>query len=256
MIKRLTGNSLEAVASLFAGWEEAMVWSCLQGCMGSAWGREETPARSALLAVGDFCFLGGEPDEALASFLIPFSGRPFVLMIPQSASWHGLIASAHAGRCEETTRYAVLKEPGVFDKAVLRRLAQAVPAGYEIRPIDKALHSAILGEAWCQDLCAQFPLWEHFAAHALGFVALTGGEIASGASTYAWYRGGIEIEVDTAPEHQRQGLAAACSARLILACLERGLYPSWDAANLTSVSLATRLGYRLAGEYTAFEICL
>ena len=27
---------LERVAPLFAGWEETMIWSCLQGCMGHA----------------------------------------------------------------------------------------------------------------------------------------------------------------------------------------------------------------------------
>ena len=27
---------LERVAPLFAGWEETMIWSCLQGCMGYA----------------------------------------------------------------------------------------------------------------------------------------------------------------------------------------------------------------------------
>ena len=52
------------------------------------------------------------------------------------------------------------------------------------------------------------------------------------------------------------GLLAAAAAGLILECLERGLYPSWDAANLSSVALAEKLGYTFSHEYTAFEVNL
>ena len=65
--------------------------------------------------------------------------------------------------------------------------------------------------------------------------------------------GGIEIEIDTKEECRRRGLALACGARLILECLDRGLYPSWDAANLDSVRLAEKLGYRFDRAYTAYE---
>ena len=68
------------------------------------------------------------------------------------------------------------------------------------------------------------------------------------------YDGGIEIQVGTKPEFRRQGLALACSAQLILACLSRGLYPSWDAQNKASVILAERLGYHFDFEYVAYEV--
>ena len=54
---------LKKIAPLFEGWEETMVWSCLQGCMGYAIvDHEETP-RAAQLVVGDFCFFAGEPQD-------------------------------------------------------------------------------------------------------------------------------------------------------------------------------------------------
>lgn len=80
------------------------------------------------------------------------------------------------------------------------------------------------------------------------------GRTSRGASTYAYYEGGIEIEIDTAPEHRQRGLATACAARLILTCLDRGLYPSWDAANPTSAALAEKLGYRPAGAYVTYAV--
>ena len=64
----------------------------------------------------------------------------------------------------------------------------------------------------------------------------------------------MESEIDTRPDHQRRGLARACGARLILECLDRGLYPSWDAHTAASLALAEQLGYRLDHPYTAFEI--
>ena len=62
------------------------------------------------------------------------------------------------------------------------------------------------------------------------------------------------MEVDTHPAHRRKGLATACGAALIITCLDRGLYPSWDAQNLWSVALAEKLGYRFDHEYPAYEI--
>ncbi|MCM1200726.1 MAG: GNAT family N-acetyltransferase [Bacteroides fragilis] len=61
-------------------------------------------------------------------------------------------------------------------------------------------------------------------------------------------------KIDTKKEYRRRGLATVCGARLILECLDRGLYPSWDAQNPWSVVLAQKLGYHFDREYTAYEI--
>ena len=83
---------------------------------------------------------------------------------------------------------------------------------------------------------------------------LRDGEIVAGASSYSVYRQGIEIEIDTRKDYRKKGLALICGARLILECLDRGLYPSWDAQNRASVALAQKLGYHYAYAYTAYEI--
>ena len=76
----------------------------------------------------------------------------------------------------------------------------------------------------------------------------------AGAASYSRYRGGIEVEVDTHPACQGQGLATAASAALLLACLDRGLYPSWDAHTRQSLALAEKLGYRYSHAYPAYEV--
>jgi len=74
------------------------------------------------------------------------------------------------------------------------------------------------------------------------------------ASSYSSYKGGIEIQIDTREDCRRKGLATVCGARLILECLSRDLYPSWDAQNQWSVSLAGKLGYRFDHAYIAYEV--
>ena len=80
------------------------------------------------------------------------------------------------------------------------------------------------------------------------------GELVSGASSYSRYEGGIEIEIDTNEKYRRKGLAYICGAKLILECLKRNLYPSWDAQNKWSLALAEKLGYHYSHTYNAYEI--
>lgn len=107
---------------------------------------------------------------------------------------------------------------------------------------------------WSRDLVSQFEDAGMYARLGLGVAAYYGDELVSGASSYARYRDGIEVEIDTEEGHRRKGLAYACGARLMLECLARGLYPSWDAQNPGSAALARKLGYHDGHDYQAFEI--
>ena len=40
----------------------------------------------------------------------------------------------------------------------------------------------------------------------------------------------------------------------ILECLERGLYPSWDAHTEISAALAEKLGYHVSHPYVVYEV--
>lgn len=104
------------------------------------------------------------------------------------------------------------------------------------------------------DLVSQFDDYELYRKHGLGVVVEKDGEPVSGASSYSGYMGGIEIEIDTREDYRRRGLATVCGAKLILECLDRGWYPSWDAQNKWSVGLAEKLGYHFDREYEVFEI--
>ena len=226
----------ERLTALFDGWEETMVWSCLQGVMGRAMWNEGVTA--GLIASGDFCFLAGEPDRAL----LARAAGP--ILAPRTPDWHPLIEAYFGPRAIPETRYAIKKEPGIFDRRRLEALAAALPAGYELRLIDEAMVPVLLAQAWSRDLCAAFDSPADCCRRGVGVAALYEGVPVAGAGSYCVYRGGIEVEIDTRPDHRRRGLATACGARLILECLDRGLYPSWDAIDLRSAALAEKLGYR------------
>ena len=110
-------------------------------------------------------------------------------------------------------------------------------------------------QEWAWDLCGCFADADDFLARGLGVAVTMGGDLpVSGAASYAVCDGAIEIEIDTRPDFRRQGLAAACGARLILECLDRGLYPSWDAIDLRSAALAEKLGYHRGEAYVTYWI--
>lgn len=238
-------------ASLFGDWPEAILWSCLQNVMGAVYVDDVSVPRSAIAVLGDFLFLAGKPEAAL---LRAYPAKGGELLIPQNEAWSRAILQVFGDRAVLHTRYAIQKEPSVFDRVRLHAFVRALPEGYDLQPIGSVLYRQCLAAEWSRDLTAQFPDGAAFRARGLGFAALREGRIVSGAASYAIYRGGIEIEIDTHPDFRRMGLAQACGARLILECLDRGLYPSWDAHDLRSVALAESLGYRLDHPYPAFEL--
>ena len=236
----------ERLTALFDGWEETMVWSCLQGVMGRA--ACSADGSSGMIVQRDFTFLAGRPDATL------LAKAPGPILVPRTADWRPVIETFFGPRAIPETRYAIQKEPDVFDRGKLERFASSLPPGYELHLIDEAMVPTLLSEAWSRDFCAAFDSPADCCARGVGVAALYDGVPVAGAGSYAVYRGGIEIEIDTRADHRRRGLATACGARLILECLDRGLYPSWDAIDLRSVSLAEKLGYHPGEPYPVYWI--
>lgn len=235
---------LERIAPLFDGWEETMVWSCLQGVMGRAEANGDCTA--AMIVHQDFTFLAGRPDRTL------LARAPGPILVPRTEDWNVLIEAIFGDRAVRESRYAIKKEPDAFDRRRLERLASVLPEGYTLRLIDESLVPVLLGEAWSKDFCAAFDGPADCCRRGIGVAAMYEGVPVAGAGSYCVYRGGIEVEIDTRADHRRRGLAAACGARLILECLDRGLYPSWDAIDLRSVALAEKLGYHRGEPYTTW----
>lgn len=243
----------EKAAPLFMGWQETMIWSCLQGVMGHIYVDSSEEPVSAAAVLGDFCFLAGKPQREIILSEEAQGDNGFMILVPGNEAWSALIEECLGNRAVKAVRYAFKKEPDVFDREKLRTMAGSLPDGYVLEGMDESLFRRCRGIDWCRDLVSQYKDYDTYRKYGLGVVIVRDGEPVCGASSYSGYIGGIEIEIDTRKDHRRKGLALACGAKLILECLGRGWYPSWDAQNKWSAALAEKLGYHLDHEYTVYE---
>lgn len=246
-----------AVESLFAGWDETIIWSCLQKVMGRVYANHAKSPTAAMALLGDFGFLAGQADpDFLLALKQGVCRRDFLILVPQTTSWDAVIEACYGEHCRRVTRYAFQKGGGDFDGPGLERLVSSLPREYRLTMIDRRWYAYCQETPWCKDLVAQYKNFEEYAKWGLGVLVLRHGVPVSGASSYSSWRTGIEVEIDTKEEYRRKGLASVCGAKLILECLKRNLYPSWDAQNVWSAALAKKLGYRFSHEYTAYEVFL
>lgn len=243
----------DKVKELFAGWEETLIYSCLQKVMGKVFVTDLENPKSAMAFVGCFAFYAGVPDKEL----VAEKPEGFIIMTPQNEAWAELIEECFAD-AKRVTRYAIKKDTQFNVRYMLDQRARFEKEfeilGYEMKKIDGEIYDLCLSDPVTKDFVSSFESKEKYLEWGHGVVILKDGKIVAGASSYTSYKGGIEIEVDTVPEERRKGLATICCSALILDCLEEGLYPSWDAQNLNSVHLAEKLGYEFSHEYVAYEV--
>lgn len=247
-------ENTDKAAELFSGWQETIIWSCLQNVMGEIYVDDLEHPQSAMAVLGDFCFFAGVENMELVSYKPVNFHQDFIIMIPQSVAWHSLIELCYEGRAKRVMRYAIKKETNGFDLEGLRKMVGSLPAEYSLKMIEEKIYHLCREQEWSKDLVSQYKDYETYRRLGLGVAVLKQDELIAGASSYSTYQQGIEIEIDTKEEYRRKGFATACGAKLILECLERGLYPSWDAQNPWSVALAEKLGYHFDHEYPAYEI--
>lgn len=252
MVYEITNANI--AAPLFDGWEETMIWSCLQGVMGKLYANAPENPTAAMAIIADFAFFAGEPDTELAFYKPDWFAQDFTILVPQNDAWKKLLLHCYGVKATPVIRYAFYKEPNIFDTKKLEQIVCDLPAGCELSLIDERLYKMCKTEAWSTDLVSQFADYKTFHRLGLGVVLHKDHVILSGASSYTRYREGIEIQIDTREEYRRQGFARLCGAKLILECRKHKLYPSWDAQNPASAALAQELGYRFSHTYTAIEI--
>ena len=195
MIYELTDTA--KAAPLFAGWEETLIWSCLQGLMGNIYTTDLHCPVSALAVLGDFAFFAGKVNSELVSFYPPFCKKDFLLLVPQDRSWESSLLKHYGKQAKRISRYATKKEPAIFDIKELNTIAASLPAEYELSLIDRPLYNQCREMIWSRDLVSQFQDYDTYRRLGLGVVIRQNRQIISGASSYYRYDAGIEIEIDT-----------------------------------------------------------
>lgn len=252
-IKRENGGALRG---LFSWSNESLLDSFYDNQFGEAFADDEQSPACAVIYVTEFAFLAGDAASPAARELVSYfpKNKALLAFLPENDAWADLIKEIWSGKYEVWNRFAIKKEGDIFDREKLREYARSLDGKYEIKRIDGDLYDKCMAPGQFRDFCSNFSGKEDFLKRGVGFVAMDGENIAGGASSFTVYNKGVEIEVDTGEAYRRQGIAAACSATLMLHCLENGLYPSWDAANMTSVRLSERLGYHFDHEYLVYAV--
>jgi len=177
-----------------------------------------------------------------------------IYAIVDTDDWKKLIENIHNERTEKFTRFRFEKNREHLDPKHLQGYLSMLPEGYELKRIDESLvNEASLHEV-SPDFTSQFDSAQDYLNRGLGFCIVHRGKVVSGASSFSIFDNGLEIEVATDDDHRNMGLATIVSSALILDCIEKGIYPNWDAVDQKSHDLAKKLGYVLSQPYDTYYI--
>ena len=248
MIYEIT--DVKKIEKLFGDWRLPVYLSYLEKIELKYFVTDPDRPKSAMLLDDDFACFAGEPDREL----VLNKPKGFVMMEGQTEEWGKLIEECYPD-AEKRTRYAI-KRQYKFDREKLKSFIAALPAGYELKRIDPDIYDLCknVTDPELEELVDGYDTKEEFFELGRGFVVIKEGQVVSGAASCVRYRDGIEIEIDTATDERRKGLASAAGAALILSCLDDGLNPRWDAANMASVHLSEKLGYEFSHEYVYYRV--
>lgn len=253
MIYKADINVRKKLISMFEEIDSTIILSYLQGHMGKAWVDNLENPTVAQITVGIFVFFAGDSNSKEAEELL-FNLPDFTLAIVGSDEWKNRIETIHVGSIEKFQRYRFKKKPEHLDRKHIENLLSTLPEGYEIKRIDKEIAKDPSLHELSEDFISQFDSIDDFINRGVGYAILNEGQVVSAATSFSIYDDGIEIEVASHPNHIRKGLATIIASTLILDCLDRGKYPSWDAANEESVKLAQKLGYNFQESYDTYFI--
>jgi GNAT superfamily N-acetyltransferase len=120
---------------------------------------------------------------------------------------------------------------------------------YQIHRIDEQYAMQINTLEWAEGVFDSYVNIADFLQRGFGYCILDQEKIISLCLSFADSSYGVEIEVDTDPLYQGQGLGKVVSAHFIAEALRRNITPLWDASNVASAKIAEALGFEFVREY-------
>lgn len=205
----------------------------------------------ALLEWGCYRVPGGDATLPEAGTLLASLDRDCEIVAPADDPWRELALVIHRDRVRDHSMRSYV--PGRDLAGRTRALADGVPAGYDLAPLDARLAAGV-GKDLEPHGVEVMGGPARFAAEGLGRVLLRDGAIACAATSYAVTGQSVEVAIATHPDHRNRGLAACAASALIQEALVRGLEPHWNAFNPVSQRLADRLGFAFAGTCGVLEL--
>ncbi|NQW18426.1 MAG: GNAT family N-acetyltransferase [Chloroflexi bacterium] len=216
----------------------------LEGLGGAAFVDDATAPNSASLTLGSYAYFGGDASSDGANGLVDLLDDGSRLMVGDQR-WINLAITRFAG-VERLHRMTFSRDALNID--ILRQQSHRISDTTQIVPVGLDLARQMMSDV-DESLIGVFPDPEAFIRGGMGYVAVRGEKVICGATSAMMSADAIEIQITTADNAQRQGLATAVSATLIVECLERGIEPHWSTTNDPSRGLAEKLGYVMNGAH-------
>lgn len=235
-------KQLDNLKYLFKDIRFYMGKSVLDGLMGTAYVENVNKPKFALLLVRSYCFISGKISKELLKKII-WKLRDYKF-IPDDSNKQ-LIEELFKNNITSYNRYAFHKEVN-FAKDKLEYYINKLDKKYKIIDINEDM--AILLKK-----IKFINITDNYKEKGIGCCCIYNGKIIGVCSSNIIYNDGIEVNIKVNEQFRRNGIATALASYLILKCLEKNLKVSWDAANLNSVGLAKKLGFKLYGPYTVFS---
>ena len=248
MIK-LSNNQMNKIKYLFNDIKFYMGKSVLDGLMGEAYTDNLENPTIAYLLVRQYCFINGDSNSELAKQVLKTIPKTCKRIIANN-SWNDIIESTY-NDFEKSKRYSLKKEKDIFNKQKLKEFCENLNSEYEVKTIDERIYKLIKAD---DEDPKQMKITDDYMNKGIGVCCFRDDEIVGICSSNIIYKDGIEINIRVKEGYKHKGIGTAMASKLILMCLEKGIYPSWDAANLTSLELAKKLGYNYDSEYTIYKI--
>lgn len=243
MLEKVSNKDLEKLRNLFKDIRFHMGNSVLDGMMGVAYTDNISNPNFAILIVRKYCFMSGIIDEKSLQQLINEKLKQYIL-IP-SDNLKNIIEKIFKNNINKLERYSIKKTP-IFDIQKLKEYVDKVPEEYYIQEIDKNIAERIKQEKFIN-------ITDNYEKKGIGYCCTYNNEIIGVASSNIFYKDGIEVNIKTKEEYRKKGIATALASKLILKCLEKDIKISWDAANLSSLGLAKKLGFEYDSTYNIYK---
>ncbi|MCK4415409.1 MAG: GNAT family N-acetyltransferase [Candidatus Eisenbacteria sp.] len=231
-------------------YDTVLIRGVLEGHFGVSYADSEFNPSVARLDSGAFTMLGGNPGATAVVALL--RRAPISYVTPENAGWRRALKHEFGDRISAIGFTEFLSRS--LDENRLTELSQTLPAGSELKRLDRRLAEQLPSDLANDCFLESFESIEDFLNRGIGYCVVQGGRIASAATSVAMCSGAIDIEIETASSFRRRGFGTVVGARLVLHCVQRDIEPKWLAANQASEKLALKLGYERGVSYETFEI--
>lgn len=250
---KLNNSEASKISTLFKETECTILKSYMHGYSGKCYVDNVFSPKNALVCQNPFHFIGGKLNTKFAEDIVCYLPQGAIL-ICDDPEWYGFIQTFPKIKSRRLTRYKFYRDKNHFDLNKLKEYSESLPEGYTIEYMNRDFsHDSFLSDL-SKDLLGVFDSTDDYLEKGCGFIVLYEERPVCGASSFSRYDTGIEIQVDTHPDHRKKGLATAAAAKLMLHCFSNNIHPNWDAENLLSVKLAEKLGYIMKSPYSAMLI--